>query len=132
MVTKEEIELYLKTQSPWKDHPNCWYQEGIELPHGIITKSYANNADCREVWKLLHIEENDIKGKSVLDIGCNTGYYAMRCKEMGAGRVVAMDISAWLQHGVRFAEWKGIEIEWAFKDFHNFDWTQKFDLVFAL
>ena len=33
----------------------------------------------------------DLEGRSVLDIGCNSGFYALRMKERNAGRVVAID-----------------------------------------
>ena len=34
---------------------------------------------------------DDLEGRSVLDIGCNGGFYALKMKERGAGRVVAID-----------------------------------------
>lgn len=33
----------------------------------------------------------DLEGRSVLDIGCNGGFYALRMKERNAGRVLAID-----------------------------------------
>jgi tRNA (mo5U34)-methyltransferase len=33
----------------------------------------------------------DLSGKSVLDIGCNAGFYSIEMKRRGAGRVVAID-----------------------------------------
>src|SRR5919106_1904883 len=33
----------------------------------------------------------DLTGKSVLDIGCNGGFYSLEMKHRGAGRVVAID-----------------------------------------
>nr|WP_295370708.1 TIGR04290 family methyltransferase [uncultured Sphingosinicella sp.] len=33
----------------------------------------------------------DLSGKSVLDIGCNAGFYSIEMKRRGAGRVVGMD-----------------------------------------
>src|SRR5205807_7093765 len=34
---------------------------------------------------------DDLAGKSVLDIGCNAGFYAMEMKRRGAGRVLGID-----------------------------------------
>lgn len=34
---------------------------------------------------------HDLSGKSVLDIGCNAGFYSMAMKERGAARVLAVD-----------------------------------------
>ena len=34
---------------------------------------------------------DDLDGRSVLDIGCNAGFYALKLRERNAGRVVAID-----------------------------------------
>src|SRR3954462_7107807 len=33
----------------------------------------------------------DLRGKSVLDVGCNAGFYAIEMKRRGAARVVGID-----------------------------------------
>src|SRR3954464_7896023 len=35
----------------------------------------------------------DLSGKTVLDIGCNAGFYSLEMKRRGASRVVAIDSS---------------------------------------
>ena len=134
MADRKEMQDYVNTQSLWKGHPDKWYQAGIELPYGIVTESLypGKESDCREIWELLHISEGDIVGKNVLDVGCNTGYYAMRCKEIGAKSVTAFDNSEWIDSGIKFAEWKGIEIDWHKCDFINMDWNKRYDTVLAL
>ncbi len=131
-MDRAEIERYVETQSPWRGHPGCWYQEGLELPHGVILKSACEGADCRKIWDKLHLTPEDIQGKTILDIGCNTGYYAMRTMEEGAKSACGLDNSGWIDHGRQFAEWKGLEIEWRNEDFADFSWRRTFDLVFAL
>ena len=44
---------------------------------------------------------DDLGGRSVLDIGCNAGFYALRMKERNAGRVVGIDADP---HYLRQAE----------------------------
>lgn len=38
-----------------------------------------------------HVVPEDLDGASVLDIGCNAGFYAIEMKRRGAGRVVGID-----------------------------------------
>ncbi len=45
----------------------------------------------------------DMSGKSVLDIGCNAGFYAMEMKRRGAARVVGLDSEAEYLAQARFA-----------------------------
>jgi tRNA (mo5U34)-methyltransferase len=54
----------------------------------------------------------DLRGKSVLDIGCNSGFYAIEMKRRGADRVVGIDYDATYLAQARFAaEVIGVDIE---------------------
>ncbi len=63
------------------------YQNGVCLGDGTYT---VGAADCDGVWKLLGMDEYDFRGKSVLDAGCNIGYFALKAAEQGA-EVTAFD-----------------------------------------
>src|SRR3954467_15145684 len=55
----------------------------------------------------------DLAGRSVLDIGCNAGFYSMEMKRRGAGRVVGIDSDErYLAQARLAAEISGLEIEW--------------------
>lgn len=62
-----------------------------------------------------HALPADMRGKSVLDIGCNGGFYAIEMKRRGAERVVAIDFDDHYLAQARFAaEMSGCEdIEFA-------------------
>jgi tRNA (mo5U34)-methyltransferase len=64
-------------------------------------------------WK--HIEPAvppDLAGASVLDIGCNGGFYSIQMKRRGAGHVLGIDIDDRYLSQARFAaETLGLEIE---------------------
>ncbi|MEH3147122.1 MAG: TIGR04290 family methyltransferase [Methylobacterium frigidaeris] len=54
----------------------------------------------------------DLTGKSVLDIGCNGGFYAIEMKRRGADRVLAVDSDeSYLAQGRFAASRVGVEIE---------------------
>lgn len=56
----------------------------------------------------------DLTGKSVLDIGCNAGFYAIEMKRRGAHRVLAIDSDATYLEQARFAaKTCGAQIEFA-------------------
>ncbi|NCA70749.1 MAG: DUF1698 domain-containing protein [Sphingobacteriia bacterium] len=72
-----------------------WFHR-IELPHGLVTKKishFGEPADHpRSTWKRLqHIIPEDLSGQSVLDVGCNGGFYAFRCHERKAQRILGVD-----------------------------------------
>ncbi|WMT86144.1 TIGR04290 family methyltransferase [Pelagibacterium sp. 26DY04] len=46
----------------------------------------------RDKWnQFQHILPDDLEGRSVLDIGCNAGFFSLEMKRRGAGRIVAID-----------------------------------------
>ncbi len=54
----------------------------------------------------------DLKGASVLDVGCNAGFYSVELKKRGAGRVLGVDVDDRYLNQARFvAETLGQEIE---------------------
>ena len=55
-------------------------------------------------WKrFAHVLPQDMTGKSVLDIGCNAGFYSFEMKRRGAGRVVGIDFDDYYLNQARFA-----------------------------
>jgi tRNA (mo5U34)-methyltransferase len=54
----------------------------------------------------------DLTGKSVLDIGCNGGFYSLEMKKRGAARVLGIDFDEGYLGQARFAAWvMGVDIE---------------------
>jgi len=65
-----------------------------------IAQEYRTIA--RDLGMPLHLSElytfeqmiGDVRGKSVLDLGCGEGFYTRRLRQLGAARVVGVDISS--------------------------------------
>jgi tRNA (mo5U34)-methyltransferase len=59
-----------------------------------------------------HAIPADLSGRTVLDIGCNAGFYSIEMKRRGAGRVLGIDFDERYLEQARFAaEVKGADIE---------------------
>lgn len=78
-----------------------------------------------------HVIPEDLDGRSVLDIGCNAGFYSLEMKRRGAGRVLGLEPDP---HYLRQAEFAahhaGFDIE--FRQMSVYDVGQlgeRFDLV---
>ena len=76
----------------------------------------------------------DLGGRSVLDIGCNAGFYSLEMKRRGAARVLGIDFDEDYLRQARFAaEISGAEIE--FRRLSVYDLGalgERFDLVLFL
>ena len=90
MFTKEEITRRideLGREQPWN---HC-----IELPYGIRTAPDDQVSHGKNIvkWSRIkqYIDAIDVKGKRILDVGCNEGFFSLKLKEMGAREVVGFD-----------------------------------------
>jgi tRNA (mo5U34)-methyltransferase len=83
-------------------------------------------------WRnFAHAIPADLSGKSVLDIGCNAGFYSLEMKRRGAARVVGIDSDETYLAQARFAaEVTGAEIEFRKVDVYDVaKLGERFDLV---
>lgn len=73
----------------------------------------------------------DMQGKSVLDVGCNAGFYSIQMKQRGADRVVAIDTDDKYLDQARFAsKVSGVEIEFRKLSVYRVgELQEKFDVV---
>jgi tRNA (mo5U34)-methyltransferase len=83
-------------------------------------------------WRAFsHAIPADLSGKTVLDIGCNAGFYSLEMKRRGAERVLGIDFDETYLAQARFAaEMTGLEIE--FRQMSVYDVVklgEKFDVV---
>jgi tRNA (mo5U34)-methyltransferase len=78
-----------------------------------------------------HVIPDDLEGRSVLDVGCNAGFYAMEMKRRNAGRVVGIDSDARYLRQARFAaEHEGLDIEYRQMSVYDVPkLKERFDLV---
>jgi len=83
-------------------------------------------------WRrFAHAVPADLSGKSVLDIGCNAGFYSLEMKRRGAVRVLGIDSDTTYLEQARFAsEVCGLDIEFRELSVYDADRLgERFDLV---
>lgn len=83
-------------------------------------------------WKsFAHVIPEDLSGKSVLDIGCNAGFYAMEMKRRGAARVLGIDSDEEYLAQARFAaDVNGLDVEYRRMNVYDTpSLGERFDLV---
>jgi tRNA (mo5U34)-methyltransferase len=100
-----EIQQKVKALGPWFHN--------LDL-NGVRTAPSHFLGDYPAVkWRqFAHAIPADLSGKSVLDIGCNAGFYSMEMKRRGAERVLSVDSSEEYLSQARFAaEVKDLEID---------------------
>lgn len=96
-MTPEEKRAAVERLGPWFHR--------IDLGDGVVTKgrSVAGEADDhpRPTWAVVSKAlPGDLSGLSILDVGCNAGFYSVEAKRRGAARVVGVDAQ---RHEVRQA-----------------------------
>lgn len=89
--------------------PYWWHS--IELGHGIVTPGDQGSLEYptsgKNLFANLKVADN-LKGKSVLDIGAWDGYFSFTAEENGASKVLAID--NFYRDQLEFTETQGFEI----------------------
>jgi tRNA (mo5U34)-methyltransferase len=123
-LTREQIEQRVRELGDWF--------QNIDL-RGVPSAPDHFLGDYPAVkWrKFADAVPNDLTGKSVLDIGCNAGFYSIEMKRRGAHRVLGVDTEPMYLGQARLAaEMLGMDIE--FREMSVYDVPrlgEKFDLV---
>lgn len=111
-----------------------WFHN-IDL-HGVKTAPNHFLGDYPAVkWKRIQSAfPQDLQGASVLDLGCNGGFYSIELKKRGAGRVVGVDVDDRYLAQARFAaETLGMDIEFVKSSVYEADQIPgQFDYVLFL
>ena len=110
-----------------------WYHS-IPLGNGLFTPGKRSYEYLASRLHMMQLQE-DLSGWSVLDVGCNEGFFAIEAKKRGATRVVGIDKRS--EAAVRFSlvkELLGYELEFQVMDVYDVspDTVEPADMVFFL
>lgn len=104
-MTKDEIALEVQKLGPWFHNLDL---EGVPTAPRHFLGDYPRQKFARFASAI----PEDLTGKTVLDIGCNAGFYSMEMKRRGAARVVGIDTDDTYLAQARFAaRVTGVDIE---------------------
>jgi SAM-dependent methyltransferase len=117
-MTREELQSWIRGQD--------WYQT-IELSNGLVT---PGKVDSRGRHRFL--ERLDVRGRRVLDVGCNSGAYSLWAKRRGASEVVGVDIDEKrLEQARQLARHEGVEVAFHRRSVLDIEQLGRFDIVFC-
>ncbi len=126
-TSAEEISARIRALDPWFHNMNLG---------GIWTAPDHFLGDYPAVkWRQFsHAIADSLEGMSVLDIGCNAGFYCLEMKRRGAARVLGVDSDGdYLAQAKLAAEISGLDIE--FRQLSVYDVgaiAERFDIVLFL
>jgi tRNA (mo5U34)-methyltransferase len=131
-MTGEEIRARVERLGPWF---HC-----IDLGGGLMTKTESAVGEPvehpRPTWeKVRACLPEEVAGRSVLDVGCNAGFYAVELKRAGAGRVLGVDSQRNLVRQALFVrDVIGLDIEYRRMSVYDLDPRElgQFDVTLAL
>jgi tRNA (mo5U34)-methyltransferase len=132
MTTQDELQAGVQALEPW------FHQ--IDLGHGVKTKSRPAATEPIDhpsgTWEIIRrCLPDDLEGRSVLDAGCNAGFYAIEVKRRNAGRVLGIDSQRLHIRQARFvARVLGLHIEYERMSVYDLSVERvgKFDITLAL
>lgn len=122
--TRDEIQRRVHALGKWFHNINL---------HGVWTAPdhFLGDYPYVKFRSFAHAIPQDLRGKTVLDIGCNAGFYSIEMKRRGADRVLAVDFDEQYLAQAKFAA-EVLEADIEFQKLSVYDVGQigeKFDVV---
>lgn len=129
---------FAKDFSALVDSPNgsaLWWHS-LPLPDGRrINGSHPDKDLQLKMWDSLQIPDDGLRGKAVLDIGANDGFFSVAAALSMAESVTAINSADWVTwpRNINFAAdiWRA-KIEVITGDFRAYDFGRKYDAIFLL
>ena len=131
-MTLAEVQAMVERLRPWF---HC-----IDLGSGLQTKTESAAGEPIDhpqgTWQAIRqCLPEDLTGKSVLDVGCNAGFYAIEAKRRGAARVLGIDAQRIHMRQAFFVR-RVLELDIDFRRMSVYDLTPhtvgQFDITLAL
>jgi len=101
VYSKDEIERIVRELG----REQAW-NHAIEFPYGVHTASTTQSSYGKNLVKWNRIKHYigaiDLRGKRVLDMGCNDGFFSLKMSQAGAREVIGIDISEFHVKKARF------------------------------
>lgn len=123
-LSRNEVEKRVQELRPWFHNMDVG---GVQTAPDHFLGDYPSFK-----WRMFaHAVPQDLHGRTVLDVGCNAGFYSIEMKRRGADRVVAIDSDDRYLAQARFAsEVAGVDIEFRNLSVYQVaDLNERFDLV---
>jgi tRNA (mo5U34)-methyltransferase len=124
VFSRQELQRRIQALGKWFHNLNL---DGIQTAPDHFLGDYPSVK-----WRhFSHVLPHDLAGLSVLDIGCNAGFYALEMKRRGASRVLGIDSDPRYLAQARLAsDVTGLEIELRLMSVYDIPrLKEKFDLV---
>ena len=123
-LSRDELQRQIEALGPWFHNMEVG---GVRTAPDHFMFDYPNG----KFQKFAKALPADLHGKSVLDIGCNGGFYSLEMKRRGATRVLGIDWDERYLAQARFAaEVEGLDIEFAKLSVYDVGALgERFDLV---
>ncbi len=104
-LPQEDLQARIIELGPWFHNLDI---KGVKTAPNHFLGDYPNFK-----WQgFRNIIPEDLEGRSVLDVGCNAGFYSLEMKRRNAGRVVGIDSDPRYLRQARFAaEQSGLDVE---------------------
>jgi tRNA (mo5U34)-methyltransferase len=123
-MTREQIQENIQKLGKWFHNINL---NGVQTAPDHFLGDYPN----MKYKNFAHAIPEDLTGKTVLDIGCNAGFYSIEMKRRGASRVLGIDSDERYLSQARFAaKTLGADIEFRNMSVYEVgELGEKFDVV---
>lgn len=126
----EQLSEFKEAAAYMEKHGNCKYQSWT-FPGG---SRLEGRDDSRKIFNSFNLPFSIFTGRSVLDIACNTGYFAVQAALSGASEIAGFDVAAetieaasMIAHAARLS----CPYEFQTSEFWDYPFDRAYDIVFC-
>ena len=128
--SKEQIDEFREVLDFMKENSNCKYQSWV-FPGGL---RLDGRDDSERIFNSFKLPVSVFAGRTVLDIACNTGFFAIKAGLLGASKIAGFDVSPEVIKAAKLiAKAYRLKCEYDFQvcEFWDYPFDEEYDIVFC-
>ncbi len=131
--SQKQIDAFKKIISFMNQYGNCKYQSW-KFADDDYNIQFTGRDDSDKIFEKFELPTSTFAGRTVLDIACNTGYFAIRCGLLGATEIAGFDITPeCIESANNIANAYGLNCKYDFRisEFWDYPFDKTYDIVFC-
>ncbi len=131
--SQKQIEEFKKIISFMNQYGNCKYQSWA-FANDIHDLQFVCRDNSDKILERFELPVGTFAGRTVLDIACNTGFFAIKCGLLGASEIAGFDVTPeCIESANNIAKTYGLNCKYDFRisEFWDYPFDKTYDIVFC-
>lgn len=131
--TQEQTDAFKKIISFMNKYGNCKYQSWA-FADDCHDLQFSGRDNCDKILERFELPASTFAGRTILDIACNTGFFAIKCGLLGATEISGFDITPECieaANNIAKAYEFNCKYDFTVSEFWDYPFDKTYDIVFC-